>query len=116
VPMLRALRVPPSARPASMSGLVLVPIGLYVIGALVFFRWQLFSNFDLAFGELADTNIVAFLHEHVYRWLYVHTGFLSPPFFFNQTETLGYSDAFLLDQIIYAPLRLLGPNRCLRSH
>ena len=24
------------------------------------------------------------------------------------TETLGYSDAFLLDEIVYAPLRLLG--------
>ena len=33
---------------------------------------------------------------------------LSPPFFFDQTKTLGYSDAFLLDQLIYAPLRLLG--------
>jgi hypothetical protein len=89
------------------------PIALYVAGALVFFRWQIFSNFDLVFGELADTNDVAFLHEHIYRWLCGLADFLSPPFFFNVTETLGYSDAFLLDQIVYVPLRLLGTESLL---
>ena len=87
---------------------VVFPTALYVVGALVFFRWQIFSNFDLVFGELPDTNDVAFLHEHIYRWLWGRADFLSPPFFFNVTETLGYSDAFLLDEIVYVPLRLLG--------
>ncbi len=98
-----------SARPTAARNLGLVfPISLYVVGAVVFFRWQIFSNFDLVFGELADTNDVAFLHEHIYRWLWGRADFLSPPFFFNVTETLGYSDAFLLDEIVYVPLRLLG--------
>ena len=44
----------------------------------------------------------------MYRWLNGRADFLSPPFFFNQTNTLGYSDAFILDQLIYAPLRVLG--------
>ncbi len=92
----------------TIGGLHLVPVALYLIGALVFFRAQLLSHFDLVFGD-TDTLLVAFLHEHVYRWL-CGDGFefLSPPFFFDQTKTLGYSDALLLDQIIYTPLRLLG--------
>src|SRR5271166_42009 len=97
-----------SERIAAWIGSVLFPLTLYIAGFLVFFRWQLFSNFDLVFGDAGDTRLAAFLHEHIYRWLYVRSGFLSPPFFFNQTGTLGYSDAFLLDQILYAPLRLLG--------
>jgi hypothetical protein len=36
--------------------------------------------------------------------------FLSPPFFYDVTKTLGYSDAFLLDQFIYAPSRWLGAD------
>lgn len=89
-------------------GAVLVPIALYVIGALVFFRGQIFSKFDLVFGGRSDARADAFLHEHVYRWLFIHSGFLSPPFFYNKTETLGYTDAYLLNQAIYAPLRLIG--------
>ncbi len=84
------------------------PLTLYVAGFLVFFRWQIFSDFDLVFGDRGDARFVAFIHEHVYRWLHGGTALLSPPFFFNQTKTLGYSDAFLLDQFIYAPLRLFG--------
>ena len=74
----------------------------------IFFRWQIFSHFDLLFGDSGDPRLVTFLHEHVYRSLHGAAEFLSPPFFFNQDNTLGYSDAFLLDQIIYAPLRLSG--------
>jgi hypothetical protein len=85
-----------------------VPLSFYIVGAFVFFRWQIFSNFDLIFGDCGDGCLGTFILEHVYRWLHVRSGFLSPPFFFDQTKTLGYSEAFLLDQIIYAPLRLLG--------
>jgi hypothetical protein len=86
----------------------LFPIALYILGALIFFRWQIMSKFDLVFGGGADVRFVVFIHEHVYRWLNGRADFLSPPFFFNQTNTLGYSDAFILDQLIYAPLRVLG--------
>ena len=84
------------------------PFALYIIGALIFFRWQIFSHFDLLFGDRGDTRLVMFIHEHVYRTLFAGSELLSPPFFFNQTHTLGYSDAFLLDQMVYVPLRLLG--------
>jgi hypothetical protein len=85
-----------------------VPLSLYILGTFVFFRWQIFSNFDLIFGLCGDTCHGLFIREHVYGWLHVRSGLLSPPFFFDQTKTLGYSDAYLLDQVIYAPLRRLG--------
>jgi hypothetical protein len=97
-----------SGRIAPWVGSILFPLTLYIAGFLVFFRGQLFSDLDLVFGDRGDARFVAFIHEHVYRWLQGGAELLSPPFFFNQTRTLGYSDAFLLDQLIYAPLRLLG--------
>jgi hypothetical protein len=95
-------------RTATRVGNTVLPLALYIAGFFVFFRWQIFSDFDLVFGDRGDARFVAFIHEHVYRWLHGGTALLSPPFFFNQTKTLGYSDAFLLDQLIYAPLRLFG--------
>lgn len=73
----------------------------------MFFRWQILSTFDLISGS-DETLLVAFIHEHVYRSLLIYSGLLSPPFFFNQPNTLGYSDVFLLNEVVYAPLRLLG--------
>jgi hypothetical protein len=92
----------------------LVPLGLYAIGALVFFRWQWRSAFDLLIGDRGDARLVGFLHEHIYRWaLSFEVPFLSPPFFYDQTKTLGYTDAFLLNQVFYAPFRLLGADPAL---
>jgi len=68
---------------------VIFPVGVYVAGFLVFFRWQIFSNFDLVFGDRGDARFITFIHEHVYRWLQHDAALLSPPFFFNQTKTLG---------------------------
>lgn len=105
----------PGGRIANRHLMLFLPFGLYVVGAISFFRWQILSKFDLIFGDRGDARLVVFLHEHVYRWLYVRSGLLSPPFFFDQTKTLGYSDAFLLDQVIYAPLRLLGADPLLAT-
>ena len=73
-------------RSESSIGLLLLPIVLYLIGAVVFFRWQILSTFDLISGS-DETLLVAFIHEHVYRSLLIHSGLLSPPFFFNQPNT-----------------------------
>jgi hypothetical protein len=85
-----------------------IALSVYVAGLLLFFRAQFVSDLDLVFGDRGDARLVSFLHEHVYRWLAGHAVLLSPPFFFDQTRTLGYTDAFLVNQAIYAPLRLLG--------
>jgi hypothetical protein len=89
-----------------VAGLI-IPIGLYLAGALVFFRSQFLTGFDLLFGDRGDTRLVVFLHEHVYRALLDFEGLRSPPFFYNESLTLGYGDAFLLNEVVYAPLRLL---------
>jgi len=99
-----------SARTTTRLGNAVIPLTLYFAGFFVFFRWQIFSAFDLVFGDRGDARFVTFIHEHIYRWLHGGAELLSPPFFFDQTGTLGYSDAFLLDQLIYAPLRLFGAD------
>lgn len=84
--------------------------GGFSIGFVIFFRAQIFSKFDLIFGDRGDTRFVAFVHEHVFRAIFGRSDFLSPPFFYNLTNTLSFSDAFLLNQIIYAPMRGLGAD------
>ena len=108
LPLVRRSSEKTSKRTTSRVRNAVLPLALCIAGFLVFFRWQIFSDFDLVFGDRGDARFVAFIHEHVYRWLHGGAALLSPPFFFNQSKTLGYSDAFLLDQLIYAPLRLFG--------
>ena len=102
-------------RTAPCFATALFTLGLYIVGFVVFFRAQILSDFDRVFGARSDTRLVAFIHEHAYRWLQGSAELLSPPFFFNQTKTLGYSDAFLLNQLIYAPLRLFGAEPLLAA-
>jgi hypothetical protein len=86
----------------------LVPALLYAAGAAVFFRQQWSSGFDLLLGDRGDTRLATYLHEHVYRALLGEGAFLSPPHFHDVTHGLNQTDAFLLNQIFYAPLRMLG--------
>jgi hypothetical protein len=83
-------------------------IGGYAVGFCVFFRAQIFSRFDLLFGDRGDTRLAVFIHEHVFRAMLGRSNFLSPPYFYNATNALGSTDAYLLDQIFYAPLRWFG--------
>ena len=89
-------------------GQVAILVGGFSIGFLIFFRAQIFSGFDLLFGDRGDTRLVVFIHEHVFQAFIGSSAFLSPPFFYDVTKTLGFSDAYLLDQIIYTPLRVVG--------
>ena len=73
-----------------------------------FFRWQLFSGFDLLSGNSGDTKFIVAIHEHLFQVLHGRGTLLSPPFFYDTPGTLGYSDAFILNEALYAPLRLLG--------
>src|SRR5262245_23720029 len=84
--------------------------GSFAIGFVIFFRMQILSGFDLIFRDRGDTRLVVFIHEHVYRAMLGRSDFLSPPFFYDLTNTLSFSDAFLLNQIMYAPLRKLGAD------
>jgi hypothetical protein len=86
----------------------LVPAAAYLVGGAVFFRWQLFSGFDLLSGNSGDTRFIIAIHEHLFQVLHGRGTLLSPPFFYDTPGTLGYSDAFILNEALYAPLRLLG--------
>jgi hypothetical protein len=110
--------LPPSEN-ARRTNLVIsrcFPICLFSLGFIVFFRNQLFSDFDLMFGDRGDARFIVFMHEHVYRWILGKSELLSPPFFFDQKDTLGYSESLLLDQIIYAPFRLIGLDSFLATN
>lgn len=108
----RTLAVAPLVKWRHLSRMraVALPVALYLAGAFVFFRSQILSKFDLVFGDRGDARLIAFLHEHVYQWLSFRSTLLSPPFFYDVPQTLGYSEAFLLNQVVYAPLRLLGAD------
>jgi hypothetical protein len=88
--------------------LIAVGILVWTAGALVFFRYPLFSAFDAIFGERGDGRMIIYLHEHLFRALQGKTQFVSPGFFFPVRETLGLVPAFLLDLPLYATLRVFG--------
>ena len=100
------------SRHSSGSGggyVFLIPAAAYLVGGAVFFRWQLFSQFDLLSGNSGDTVIfILAIHEHLFQVLHGRSTLLSPPFLYDTPGTLGYSDAFILNEALYAPLRLLG--------
>jgi hypothetical protein len=85
-----------------------IAAALFAAGfALVFRRW-LFSGFDAAFGDDEDGYLALALVEH---WRHVLAGaahWTDPIFFFPQRGALGYTDAFFLFGVVYAPLRLAG--------
>jgi hypothetical protein len=83
-------------------------VAVWAAGAAIFFRYPLFSQFDLVFGEGGDGRMLVFLHEHIYNVLRGHAQFASPPYFYPQQATLGLGPAFLLSSPPYAMLRLLG--------
>jgi hypothetical protein len=56
----------------------------------------------------ADPRLILFVHEHVFRALLREASFLSPPEFYDLKSTLGGGDAFVLSQLVYPPLHLLG--------
>ena len=65
---------PEPARPTTRAGRparweLLLALALYVMGACVFFRQQIWSGFDVFFGDRGDARLILFIHEHVYRAL-----------------------------------------------
>ena len=97
-------------RAISRAATFAIIVGGFALGFVIFFRAQIYSRFDLLFGDRGDTRFVLFIHEHVFRALLGRSDFLSPPFFYDLTNTLSFSDAFLLNQIFYTPMRGFGAD------
>ena len=81
---------------------------MFAAGFALVFRGWLFSAFDGAFGDDEDGYLALALIEH---WRHVFSGavhWTDPIFFFPEHGALGYTDAFFLIGVVYAPLRLVG--------
>lgn len=80
----------------------------WAAGASVFFRISLLSGFKVVPGDLIDSRMIIYFHEHLFQWLLGNEQLYSPPFYYPQPSAFGYSDAFLLDLLPYSAVRLLG--------
>ena len=83
-------------------------LGVWLAGALVFFRDQWTSGFNRLMGNDGDTRLIAYICEHWFRVFHGQDSWLSPAFFYPVKGLLGWSDTFLLYEVFYAPLRLVG--------
>jgi len=86
------------------------PSAVFLLAGAVFFRTFLRSGFDVVMGENVDARFDIFIREHFLQVLSGAAQLTSPPMFFPFKDTLGYSDAYLLDALIYVPARLLGAD------
>jgi hypothetical protein len=97
--------------PAPWSGttsrFVLLAVA-WLAAAAIFFRGSLFTSWRMIAGDAGDGRFIIFINEHIFQSLMGRADFLSPPMFWPVPNTLGDSEAFLLYQVLYAPLRWLG--------
>ena len=90
-----------------------ISISIFIALFIEFYWTTLRTKFRIMAGDEADAVVIATLHEHVYQSLLGRASLLNPPFYFPTQGVLGYTDAFLLNQIFYAPLRALGVEQLL---
>jgi hypothetical protein len=85
-----------------------IAAALFAAGFALVFRGWSFSGFDGAFGDEEDGYLALALIEHWHHVLLGAVHWTDPIIFFPQPGTLGYTDAFFLFGVVYAPLRLIG--------
>ncbi len=99
----------PVARRLSVRAFVAIAAS-GLLGLFWFHRADLTSGLRLMSGDAGDTRLIAFLLEHQWQALLGHAAWPSPPMFYPQPGTLGYADAFVLQGLLYWPLRALGSD------
>jgi hypothetical protein len=62
----------------------------------------------LLIGGVVDARWTVALHEHWYRWLHGLEGLTSTLYYFPAPDTVGLSDAFLLQGLVHSGLRTAG--------
>ena len=90
-----------------------ISVSIFIALFIEFYWTTLRTKFRLMAGDEGDAIVIATLHEHVYQSLLGRASLLNPPFYFPTKGVLGFTDAFLLNQIFYAPLRALGVEQLL---
>jgi hypothetical protein len=109
--MTGPMNVPVAVAPPAQrfdNALVAIALLVFAVAYAQFFGSALSSGLRLLAGDAGDASLIAFLHEHVFRSMLGQASLLNPQFFFPTRGVLGYTDAFLLNQIFYAPFRLAG--------
>jgi hypothetical protein len=81
---------------------------IWAAGATAFFHHFIFSGGNWINSDDGDGRFLVFSHEHLFQAIRGTERFLSPPMMFPKTHILGYSDALLLNTLVYVPLRWLG--------
>jgi hypothetical protein len=90
-----------------------IAVSIFIALFVEFYWTTLRTKFRIMAGDEGDALTIATLHEHVYQSLLGRASLRDPPFYFPIRGVLGYTDAFLLNQIFYAPLRVLGVEQLL---
>ena len=109
LPKPNLLQHVPTQRPLSMRAVVAV-VTCGALGLWWFHRADFVSHFRLISGDAGDTRLIAFLLEHQWQALLGQAPWASPPMFYPVTGTLGYADAFVLQGLVYWPLRACGAD------
>jgi hypothetical protein len=87
------------------SALALV---VWAAGAAVFYRDMWRRGGSRVMGNDGDNRLVAYLCEHWFQVLHGTASWRNPSFYYPVKGLLGWSDAFFLYQVFYAPFRELG--------
>jgi hypothetical protein len=90
-------------------------ISVWLVGASFFFRTAWSSGFRKGIGDSHDSVQLTYLQEHWYQVLLGHASWRNPGIFYPLKGVLGWSDALVLFEVFYAPLRFLGADMFLAA-
>src|SRR4051794_2654500 len=97
-----------SVRSGAVLEAMAVGVPVWVLGFLLLFRGWVFDGGDGIWGDQGDARALIAWLEHWHRWFIgAEADWRSPPFFFPERNTLGFSDAYFLYAIPYSVLRAL---------
>ena len=80
----------------------------WLVGMFTMYREAITSGFGTLHGGDLDQRLLVYLSEHWFGVMGGDASWRDPSMFFPVTDDLGYTDALVLFQVTYAPLRLLG--------
>ena len=83
-------------------------LAIWAVVAVLVFRRPFFSGFTVLSGDIGDSKLIVYLHEHWVQVVLGKAAWRDPAFFYPTKGVSGYSDTFVLDEVFYAPLRAIG--------
>ncbi len=89
---------------------VVAHCAVWIVAASIFFAEVLASGFARLVGDQGDGRLAVYLDEWWFVVVHGRGSWRTPPFFTPTPNTLGLTDTYLIDQVVYAPFRLLGAD------